>query len=86
MKDKLSNILIGFQKGHSVQHSLLTMIEKWKRALDENMKVGAIFINLSKDCFWLSLKHMIFLNNWKTILQVVFKGLKSVIVIVHGLK
>ena len=24
------------------------MIEKWKRALDENMKVGAIFMDLSK--------------------------------------
>ena len=24
------------------------MIEKWKRALDENMKVGAIFMNFSK--------------------------------------
>ena len=42
MKDKLSNILTGFRKGHSAQHSLLIMSEKWKRALDENMKVGAI--------------------------------------------
>ena len=33
MKDKLSNILTGFRKGHSAQHSLLIMIEKWKRAL-----------------------------------------------------
>ena len=48
VKDKLSNILTGFRKGHSAQHSLLIMIEKWKRALDENMKVGAIFIDLSK--------------------------------------
>ena len=28
MKDKLSNIFTGFRKGHSVQHSLLIMIEK----------------------------------------------------------
>ena len=48
MKDKLSNILTGFRKGHSAQHSLLIMTEKWKRALDENMKVGAIFMDLSK--------------------------------------
>ena len=48
MKDKLSNILTGFRKGHSAQHSLLIMIEKWKRALDENMKVGVIFMDLSK--------------------------------------
>ena len=48
MKDKLSNILTDFRKGHSAQHSLLIMTEKWKRALDENMKVGAIFMDLSK--------------------------------------
>ena len=42
IKDKLSNILTGFRKGHSAQHSLFLMIEKWKRALDENMKVGEI--------------------------------------------
>ena len=48
MKDKLSNILTGFQKGDSTQHSLLIMITKWKRPLDENMKVGAIFMDLSK--------------------------------------
>ena len=48
MKDKLSNILFGFRKGHSAQHLLLIMIEKWKRALDVNMKVGAIFMDLLK--------------------------------------
>ena len=48
MKRKLSNILCGFRKGHGAQHSLLIMIKKWKRALDENMKVGAIFMDLSK--------------------------------------
>ena len=39
MKDKLSNILTGFRKGHSAQHSLLIMIEKWKRAINEKRKV-----------------------------------------------
>ena len=51
MTDKLSNILTGFRKGNSAQHSLLTlliMIEKWKRALDENMTVRAIFMDFSK--------------------------------------
>ena len=48
MKDKLSDILTGFQKGHSAHHSFLIMLEKWKRALDENRKVGAIFMDLSK--------------------------------------
>ena len=37
-----------YRKGHSAQHLLLIMIEKWKRVFDENMKVGAIFIDLSK--------------------------------------
>ena len=48
MKDKLSNILTGFQKGHSVQHLSYIMTEKWKRALDEDMNVRAIFMNLSR--------------------------------------
>ena len=34
MKDNFSNILTGFQRGHSAQHSFFVMIEKWKRALD----------------------------------------------------
>ena len=65
MKDKLSNILTGFRKGHSTQHSLLIMIEKWKRALDESKKDGATFMDLSKapeiiGFFRLNLKHMVF--------------------------
>ena len=49
MKDKLFSNFTGFRKGHSAQHSLLIMIEKWKRALDENIKkVGAVFMDLSK--------------------------------------
>ena len=48
MKDRLSNILTSFRKDHSAQNSLLIMIEKWKRALDKNMKIGAVFMDLSK--------------------------------------
>ena len=48
MKDKLSNIPTDFRKGHSAQHSLLIVIEKSKRVLDENMKVGAIVMDISK--------------------------------------
>ena len=48
MKDKITNIFTGFRKGHNVQHSLLIIIEKWKRALDENMKVETLFMDLSK--------------------------------------
>ena len=49
MNDKLSDILTGFRKSHSAQQSLLIIFEKWKRALYENMKVGAILMDLSKD-------------------------------------
>ena len=48
MKNKRSYVLTGFRKGHSAQHSFLTMIEKQKRASDENMEVGATFMDLSK--------------------------------------
>ena len=48
MKDNLSNIPTGFRKVHTAPHSVLIMIEKWERNLDENMKVGAIFMDLSK--------------------------------------
>ena len=48
LNDKLSNIVSVFRKGHSAQHSLLIMIEKWIRDLNDNMKVGAIFMDFSK--------------------------------------
>ena len=75
------------------------MIEKWKRALDENMKVGTIFMGLLK--VFDTLNHGPFLakltaygleptalkklENYR-IVQVVFKRQESVKVIVHGLK
>ena len=64
MKDKLSNILTGFQKGHSALHSLFIVTEKWKRALDENMKVGEIFMDLSKS--FDTLNHRLFLAKLKS--------------------
>ena len=48
MKDKLPNTLTGFRNGHNAQHSLLIMIVKPKRALDESKKVGAILMDLSE--------------------------------------
>ena len=64
VKVELSNIRTGFRKGHSTQHSLLIMIEKWKKALDENMKVGAIFMDLSK-AFYI-LNHRLLLAKLKS--------------------
>ena len=42
----------GFRKGHSAQHCLLTMTEKWKKYLDSNGECGALLTDLSKafDC------------------------------------
>ena len=48
MKDKLANIITDFLKGYSAQYSLLIMIKKWKIVLDENMKVGAIFMDFKR--------------------------------------
>ena len=33
---------------HNTQHSLLEMLELWKKALDKGKSVGAIFMDLSK--------------------------------------
>ena len=30
MQDKLSKDITGFRKSHGTQHSLMTMLEKWK--------------------------------------------------------
>ena len=42
----------GFRQGHSAQHSLLVMIEKWKESLDKGGLAGALMTDLSKafDC------------------------------------
>ena len=64
MKNKLFNILTGFRKDHSLQHSLLIMTEKWKRALDENMKVGVHFMDLLKA--FDTLNHKVLLAMLKT--------------------
>ena len=42
----------GFRKDFSTQHCLLLMLEKWKRAVDNNKVFGALLTDLSKsfDC------------------------------------
>ena len=50
------------------------MIEKWKRALDENMKVGAIFMDLSKA--FDTLNHRLLLAKLKTYSYSSWSGLK----------
>ena len=48
MENKLSNLLTGFRKKHGTQHTLINMLEKWKKALDKGNVIGAIFMDLSK--------------------------------------
>ena len=48
MQDKLSKHITGFQKSHRTQHSLMTMLEKWKSALDKGENICVLFMNLSK--------------------------------------
>ena len=38
----------GYGKGFSTQHALLSLIEKWKKVLDNKRYVGAILMDLSK--------------------------------------
>ena len=48
MKDKLSKCLTGFKKSYGTQHLLVTMLEKWKKAVDKGECVSALFMDLSK--------------------------------------
>ena len=48
MQSKLSKHLTGFRKNHSTQNALLVMIEKWKTIFNKKLKVGALFMDLSK--------------------------------------
>ena len=47
-----SNYLCGFRKGYNTQYSLLNMLIKWQKCLDNSGVVGAILMDLSKafDC------------------------------------
>mgnify|MGYP001792074473 CR=1 FL=1 len=44
----LSAFLTGFRKGHNTQHSLIKMIEQWKKLLDQGFHIGVIYMDLSK--------------------------------------
>ena len=48
----LSKYQCRFRKGHSAQHCLIVMVEKWKRGLDNNGVCGALLTDLFKafDC------------------------------------
>ena len=48
----LSEYQYGFRKGFSAQHCLLSMLQKWKSALDNRNMFGELLTDLSKafDC------------------------------------
>ena len=48
MQDNLSKHITGFRKLHGTQNSLMTMLEKWKSALDKGETFCVLFMVLSK--------------------------------------
>ena len=48
MQNKLSKYVKGFRKSHGTQHSLIIMLEKWKKVLDKGEYVCVLFMDLSK--------------------------------------
>ena len=48
----LSMYMCGYRKGFSTQHALISLLEKWKSALDKKGFAGAVLMDLSKafDC------------------------------------
>ena len=59
MKDKLSNLLKGFRKNHNTQHCLISMLERWKKTLDNGGYICAIFMDLSNTFDTLNHKFLI---------------------------
>ena len=49
IENKISKCVSGFRKSHDTQHSLKVMLEKWKKPLDKEENISAIFMDLSKD-------------------------------------
>ena len=52
IQTSLSNFVSAYRKHYSANHVLIRLIENWKKNLDNNKIVGAVFIDLSKtfDC------------------------------------
>ena len=47
-KVKLNSCITGIQKSHGTQHSLVVILEKWKRATDKGECVLVLFMDFSK--------------------------------------
>ena len=48
MENKISKCVTSFRKSYGMQHSLIVMLEKWKKALNKEKNMSAIFTDLSK--------------------------------------
>ena len=47
--NKLLNLVqFGFRPGHTTQDVLVSMIDNWRKALDEDKLIGSIMLDLSK--------------------------------------
>ena len=45
----LSKYQCGFRRGYNAQHCLVSLIEKWKKSVDDGGAFGALLTDLSKD-------------------------------------
>ena len=48
MEDKFTKYLTCFRKSHGTQQSLLTILEKWRRGIDNGAYVSALFMDFSQ--------------------------------------
>ena len=48
MENKILKCVTGFRTSCGIQHSLIAMLEKWKKALDKEENMSAVFMDLSK--------------------------------------
>ena len=48
MENKLSKFIQGFRKLHGTQHAIVTMLEKWRKALEKKEYICVLFMDLSK--------------------------------------
>ena len=48
MESKISKCVTGVRKSHGTQHSLIVMLEKWRKTLGKEENMSATFMDLSK--------------------------------------
>ena len=77
MQSKFSKHLTGFRKNHSTQNALLVVTEKWKTIFNKNLKVGALFMDLSKAFY--TLDHSLLLAKLSMVLIIIHWALLEVI-------